>query len=215
MPDQTIRTIALRSIGCRTNQQELDTLAAQLRQAGFCVVSEISAADAVVVNTCCVTAVAEAKSRRAVARIAREVPRARVLVTGCSAQRAPLSFGSRDNVDWVVSNGFKNRIPDMLRREPGVYHAPPSAEPLAAGPVAGGRSSAGFRTRSALKVQEGCDHACSYCIVPSVRGPSRSVPMDTVRTAFEGMVRAGAREIVLTGTHIGQYADEASVWQDS
>lgn len=201
--NQSRPVVYLHSTGCRTNQQEIASLSAEFIHAGYDIAVEPSVADIVVINTCCVTSVAEAKARRLVGQLARQAPRARICVTGCLAQHAPDALALGAQVDWVVANGHKADIPAIVQGKPSVHTGAPDSVPKA------GTSSGGYRTRPAVKVQEGCDFRCSYCIVPLVRGNSRSVPLDEVRDACMGMWRGGAHEIVLTGTHIGQYRDGA------
>lgn len=203
-------TVALHSIGCRTNQQELASLQRALQARGYHVTTERDAADIVVVNTCCVTNTAQGKSRRAVRAVARDAPNARILVCGCLAQLTPDAWDSVPQVTWVVGNARKDDIPGILEQPGGVYHGPPEARPHA-GTTASARQDAGthhYRTRFALKIQEGCNCRCSYCIVPVVRGPARSVPASEVFATARSAVAGGARELVLTGTHIGQYHHE-------
>lgn len=199
-------TVALHSLGCRTNQQEMLALAAQLELHGYTVVGCPEDAERIVVNTCCVTAVAESKTRRALRRLARRAPRARILVTGCMAQHAPHSLATIEQVDWVVCNSRKDDIPGILAGPPTVISAPPTGAPSPGIYPRDRRPREGGRTRFFVKIQEGCSHRCAYCIVPTVRGPSRSVPTEMVERSCEAAIRAGVKEIVLTGTHIGQYA---------
>ncbi|MBD3243229.1 MAG: tRNA (N(6)-L-threonylcarbamoyladenosine(37)-C(2))-methylthiotransferase MtaB [Chitinivibrionales bacterium] len=207
---RTPKNVALHSIGCRTNQQEILALEAALRRHGYHVVARPDDADCVIVNTCCVTSVAESKTRRAIKSLARKAPRARLLVTGCLAQHAPQSLAALERVDWVVANGRKDDIPAILAGPPALVCAPLTQEPSPGACPADAHYRATARTRFFVKIQEGCSHRCAYCIVPSVRGPSRSVPSDAIMRSCEDAVQAGIREIVLTGTHIGQYTDGGS-----
>ena len=196
--------IALASIGCRTNQEEIESLRAALAGAGFTIVDNHKRADAVVVNTCSVTAHTEAKVRRLLAWISRQAPAAKILVTGCTAQqRAGGLLAGR--VTWVVGNALKKEIPALLRGPGGVFidkigtaELPVSAESCPPG--------GSGRTRFLIKIQEGCGNSCAYCIVPSLRGPARSAPQEDIVAACSRALDAGYKEIVLTGTHIGRYA---------
>ena len=195
--------IALATIGCRTNQEETESLRAALGGAGFTIVDNYKTASVVVVNTCSVTAHTEAKVRRLIASIARQAPGAKILITGCTAQQRgrALLAGS---VSWVVGNALKKDIPALLRGPGGVFidKMGKAALPVSAGSCPPGESG---RTRFLLKIQEGCGNACAYCIVPSLRGPSRSAAEEDLAAACRRALGAGYKEIVLTGTHIGRY----------
>ncbi|MBD3393490.1 MAG: MiaB/RimO family radical SAM methylthiotransferase [Chitinivibrionales bacterium] len=204
--------IALRSIGCRTNQEEMSSLGRSLAQNGHRVVEHERDAEIVVVNTCAVTSHTEAKTRHMLRSIRRRAPRARILVTGCLAQQKPDHLRAFQGVAWVVGNAHKQAIASILNaHEDGTFHGPLSREvPLGIAEPEIAGCGAPMRTRFAVKIQEGCDNACSYCIVPRLRGPSRSASSGDIRSACERAAHAGYREIILTGTHIGQYRDDAS-----
>ena len=210
VPGPQGRAVALRSVGCRTNQQELVALAADLAAAGCRLVRDCRHADTIIVNTCCVTAAAEGKSRRLVAQVARAAPGARVLVTGCCAQADPSALAGMRSVQWVIANSHKQRIAALLDSPPGVYHGAPLEHPRPGALLSADMGRALGRTRLPVKIQEGCSNRCAYCIVPRVRGPSRSVSADSVVELCRRAAGAGTREIVLTGTHIGQFHDGAS-----
>ena len=201
------KKIYLHSIGCRTNQEEVALLRAALTRTGFTVVEEIDAADIIVLNTCSVTAHTESKITRLIGSLSRQAPGAKILVTGCMAERRRAEFLKSPNVSWVVGNGSKETIPAIIRDTPGGLFlsdlattplpVPPAPEP----PGVGGRS------RYFLKIQEGCDRRCAYCIVPFLRGPSRSAAAADIERSLRAALDAGYKEIVLTGTHIGHYRD--------
>ena len=201
--------VLIKSFGCRTNQEEMAALGALLAQSGHAVVDSVARADVVVVNTCLVTAIAEAKTRRYISALSRACPGVKICVTGCLAQYSPHDIMQRMPVTWVVGNAFKHEIPAILRdKAGGVFHSEldplrPAAVSLVNTPAGPGASG---RTRFFLKIQEGCNFRCAYCVVPLVRGPSESVPFDRIVTVFTKAVQAGYKEIVLTGTHIGQYS---------
>ncbi|MBN2035920.1 MAG: radical SAM protein, partial [Chitinispirillaceae bacterium] len=201
-----VPSVALLSIGCRTNQEEMAMLEHRLAAAGCTVASAPEGADIVVVNTCSVTAHAESKTLRLLHRLASLPSGPRIAVTGCLVQQKPHELGAMRNVAWVVGNARKQEIPALLfTRKPGVFIAPLSRRPLKehAGVPA---PAPGKRTRFAIKIQEGCDRACAYCIVPRLRGPSRSASPASVIETCRRAIDLGYKEIVLTGTHIGQYA---------
>lgn len=201
--------IALRSIGCRTNQEEMTALGYELRRAGFLVSDSVADVDIVIVNSCCVTGCTESKTRRLLRSISRAAPNARIMVTGCLAQHQPQELLSQQEVHWVVGNTRKTDICGILdRAQGGVFHTEMQPDLPVPEPPAPGEPLLSARTRYPVKIQEGCDFRCAYCIVPLVRGPSRSVALDTVLSAVRKAVESGFKEVVLTGTHIGQYRAE-------
>ncbi len=178
------------NLGCKVNRVEADTMHAALLRRGCEPVAE-EAADLIIVNTCTVTGEADKKARKAVHHALAVNPVADVVVTGCAAAINPqvfLSMGARVRVL------AKREVEDAL----GV-HDDADALPL--------RSGAGFNTRVGLKVQDGCDHACTYCIVHVARGKARSVPADAVIAEARRYFEAGVKEVVLTGIDIGAYRD--------
>ncbi len=186
----------VRNFGCRATQADGAQLRSSLVEAGCQVVRDYAEADLVVLNTCTVTASADGDVRRAVRRVHRENPAARILVTGCYAERAPEEAASLPGVEWVVGNTAQSRIPEILglpaRGTPGVW------------------ASIEERTRPNLKIQDGCNFHCTYCIIPAVRGRSRSTPPDQV----VGQVRSLAesyREIVLSGVNLGRWGREPAI----
>ncbi len=189
--------------------------------AGFVVVPAGEACDWAIVNTCTVTHRADQGARQLIRRVGRTVPGAQIVVTGCYAQRAPDDVRGLPGVAAVLGTGERSRILDVLR--PGRVGAPlgqvsvPIAEDRGDGPevyVGPGRARQSFyagapvsfgRTRALLKVQDGCDSFCTYCIVPLVRGRSRSLPLDAALAQARRLLEAGFFEIVLTGADLGRY----------
>lgn len=207
---QTGKKIAIRSIGCRTNQQEMDSLRFRLLQDNdYCIVDDIKDADIIVINTCTVTSFTETKTRRMLKGISDQNPNARIMLTGCLAQQKPLELKEIDSVAWVVGNNEKSKIPDIIKMENGIFHNPFDLENTGFEPLPSvipyAKQQAGFRTRFPVKIQEGCNFCCSYCIVPYVRGPSRSAEINSVVDTCKTVIDSGYKEIVLTGTHIGQF----------
>jgi threonylcarbamoyladenosine tRNA methylthiotransferase MtaB len=205
--------VLLTSLGCRTNQEEMMSLSARLVQSGHCVVDAIEKADIVIVNTCFVTAYAESKARRMIAAISRLRPGIKICVTGCLAQHSPLDIKKKLPVTWVVGNNFKHDIPDILSdASGGVFHDDIGKKKHGALPVSEQclPPNESTRTRFFLKIQEGCDFACAYCVVPLVRGPSRSAAIADLENSCKSAIAQGYREIVITGTHIGQYRDASA-----
>ncbi len=186
------------TLGCRLNSYETDAiveqLTAELNGERTGVQEE---ADIIVVNTCAVTGRSQARSRKAVRTFLGRNPRARIIVTGCVAEVFPGDFADLDEERvTVVPNAGKGLIPGMLAGNPageaqGLF---PSSAPLD-----------GPRTRAFLKIQDGCDNRCAYCIVPIARGPSRSQPRELVIRQARELAKAGYREISLTGVDIADY----------
>jgi len=191
--------IFLSSLGCKLNQSEMETLGAQLAQGGHQIVTSPPEAEVCVLNTCAVTHVAAQKSRQALRRLHRENPEARLLATGCYAELAPADLCHLPGVERVIGNQDKAQIGELLTAS----DPPPSAEgqDLARG-VLPPRPS---RTRALVAIQNGCDNACTYCIIHVARGPQVSRPADQILAEIQALVRGGYREIVLTGVHIGAY----------
>jgi threonylcarbamoyladenosine tRNA methylthiotransferase MtaB len=168
-------------------------------------------AELVVLNTCTVTSTADDEVKQTIRRVHRENPSARILVTGCYAQRAPQDLSGMAGVSWVVGNSHKTRIPDIVTNSGGVpFHGEVhvgdifAQQEFLAAPV---DDASGDRTRPNLKIQDGCNNRCSFCIIPFVRGRSRSAPADQVIE----QVRALAyryREVVLSGINLGRWGRE-------
>ncbi len=196
MSDQPLR-IALDTLGCKLNQAETETLARQFADAGYRVVAPSAAADVYILNTCTVTQVADRKSRHLLRLARRRNPAALLIATGCYAARDAQALQSL-GLQMFASNGDKSGLVKQVRDIV-------SGHGDGAGCGLGGR-----RTRSFVKVQEGCSHFCSYCIVPLVRGPERSVPADQVLRSIRQRASEGCQEVVLTGTRAGAYAWEGA-----
>ena len=192
------RTVAIHTHGCKLNQADSQSLARQFREAGYVVVNSSSAADIVVLNTCTVTATADSKARQYLRSARRRNPNAVVVATGCYAQRAPTELEGMDAVTLVVGNEAKARL---------VETAHSALEELAPVPdpslqVATRRVE---RTRAMVKIQEGCDQVCAYCIVPRVRGRERSISPELIVDEINRRIGEGYREVALTGTQLGTY----------
>ena len=202
-----VRTVAFMTLGCKVNQYETETMEGLFRQAGYRVVPFTESADVYIVNTCSVTMLGEKKSRQLVRRAQRQNEAALIAVTGCYAQLAPDVVGTLPGVRLIVGTQDRGRIvelveeaavrPDVLRDVGDIMAADTFEDiPLFAAPE---------RTRAFLKIQEGCQNFCTFCIIPYTRGPLRSRALFSVRREAEKLVAAGFREIVLTGIHLGAY----------
>ncbi len=201
-------TVAFATLGCRLNQVDTQSLQGALEARGFRAPRIDEAADVVVVNTCTVTARAEASDRQTIRRLARAHPGARLVVTGCWAQTDPESVAALRGVDLVVGNGDKHRLPDLVD----TLLAGGATARVQVGDVTGLRTipvmplaRSAARSRAFLKIQEGCGHRCAFCIVPRARGASRSQSPEVVLDQVRGLVEAGHLEVTLTGVDLGSY----------
>ena len=201
--------IYLCSIGCRVNQSEVETLARRFEAAGHSVVGNPAQADVCVVNTCAVTAEAERRSRRRARVLARANPEARIAIIGCGATLAPQRCAALPSVAWVVPNVEKERTVEIVTVPSSSPPPPPSLSPNVGRGGEGcggvGERTSSLRTRAFVKVQDGCDNRCTYCIVRLLRGPARSRPLADVVAEVQVLVEAGCQEAVLTGVNLGSY----------
>ena len=192
--------VALYTLGCKLNQAETESLAERLVQAGFQVVSPDDQVDIYIANTCTVTHVADRKSRHALRMARRANPRALILATGCYAQRSPADLTRL--ADLVIDNEEKQHLPALVRSlyaESTVHDRVTAQEPEVANTTA--------RTRSLVKIQDGCHSPCAYCIVPAVRPLEQSLPASAIIEQVGRKVSLGYKEVVLTGTKVGSYRD--------
>ncbi len=196
----------MKNFGCRASQADGAAIEAGLAAKGLAAASELGEADLVVLNTCTVTSTADDEVRQTVRRIHREHPDARILVTGCYAQRAPQEIAALSGVSMVIGNSHKARIPDLVAGSL-LYHGQIQVEDIFAqrdflsAPV---EDASGDRTRPNLKIQDGCNNRCSFCIIPFVRGRSRSAPPEQVVAQVRSLARK-YREIVLSGINLGRW----------
>ena len=234
-----MQTFYIEQFGCRATQADGAAIERQLLERGLTSADESENADVVVVNTCTVTAAADSQARDAIRKLHSKNPRASVIVTGCYAQRAPEELAALPGVSWVVGNSHKPEIPrlvDLLSQSQGfpLYKRDgfvPAASldsnamsllrgpakiltgdilkqtSLLAAPILGGE---GNHTRPVLKIQDGCNSRCSYCVIPFVRGKSRSLPVGDVLEEIRQLSAVGYREIVLSGINLGTYGRDLS-----
>ena len=197
----------VKNFGCRASQADGAAIEAGLLSKGL-TATDLPEADLVVLNTCTVTATADDEVRQVVRRIHREKPDARILITGCYAQRAPQELAALDGVSMVVGNSHKTRIPEFVTDNH--YHGQIEIGDIFAqtdflsAPV---EDAAGERTRPNLKIQDGCNNRCSFCIIPSVRGRSRSASIEQVVKQVSTLA-AKYREVVLSGINLGRWGRE-------
>jgi threonylcarbamoyladenosine tRNA methylthiotransferase MtaB len=212
MPNSNLARFFVQNFGCRATQADGAALESLLAGRGFEPAAERAEADLVVLNTCTVTAAADQDARHAIRRAHRENPSARILVTGCYAQRAPQELAAMPGVSWVVGNSHKTEIANLVSisnaSEP--YHGNIHVGDIFAqhsflsAPV---EDAAGDRTRPNLKIQDGCNNRCSFCIIPFVRGRSRSAPAEQVVEQVRNLARR-YREVVLSGINLGRWGRE-------
>ncbi len=199
----------VQNFGCRATQADGAALEAQLGAKGLSAAASRDAADVVVLNTCTVTAEADKDARSAIRRTHRENPNARILVTGCYAQRAPTELAEMPGVAWVVGNSHKTSIADVVAGEL-EYHSILTGDifetrDILTAPI---MESTGDRTRPNLKIQDGCHNRCSFCVIPFVRGKSRYVGADQVVEQVR-QLSSGYKEVVLSGINLGRWGRES------
>ncbi|MGD8448231.1 MAG: tRNA (N(6)-L-threonylcarbamoyladenosine(37)-C(2))-methylthiotransferase MtaB [Desulfobacterales bacterium] len=203
---------SITTLGCKVNQSESDAMAHQLKNSGCYPVHHKEKADLCIINTCTVTQKASMQSRQAVRKAIRSNPGARIIVTGCYAQTEPDEIDKIDGIHHIIGHMDKFKIPDMVlskEKEPYPHlirqnilsehhfeHTPAAVS--------------GNRTRPFLKIQDGCDSFCTYCIVPYARGRSRSMLIENVLKNIKQLKQAGYHEAVLTGVHLGAYGLDLS-----
>jgi len=219
-------TFYVENFGCRATQADGAAIERQFRERGLTRSERASQAKIVVLNTCTVTASADRDARAAIRRVQRENPTCQIVVTGCYAQRAPAEIASLPGVSKVIGNSHKHRLADIalsgnsdakadgfvpvaaLRQtqpamEDRLYVSDIFAHTeLLAAPVV---DAVNERTRPNLKVQDGCDNRCSFCVIPSVRGQSRSLPLKRVLSEIDTLVASGYCEVVISGINLGRW----------
>ena len=200
--------IAYHTLGCKLNFAETSTYRRGLEAAGCTSVPWSAEADVYVLNTCAVTTVAEKKSRGLIRSVHRRSPAARIIVTGCYAALRPDEIRSIDGIALVLTDKEKTALVERtlaLLAETGVSEVPKSPAVRTGPKEMLPAYSAGDRTRSFLKVQDGCDNFCAYCTVPYARGRSRNLPLCEIVRQAEAIAARGVREIVLTGVNTGDF----------
>jgi threonylcarbamoyladenosine tRNA methylthiotransferase MtaB len=203
-----LRNFYVQNFGCRATQADGAAIEALLSEKGLVSIQQRDQADLVVLNTCTVTAAADDDVRQTVRRVHRENAAARILVTGCYAQRAPEELAAMPGVEWVVGNSHKTQIAELVTSLD--YHGQVHVGDIFAqhdflsAPV---NDAAGDRTRPNLKIQDGCNNRCSFCIIPYVRGHSRSAPLAQVLEQVRHL-SLRYREVVLSGINLGRWGRE-------
>lgn len=187
--------VAIHTLGCKVNQYESEKLASEFRSNGFDVVDFRDVADIYVINSCTVTGSADSKSRQAARGAAQRNPNAKVVLTGCYAERTSEEI---DGIALIVGNRDKARLVQIVRKEFGLTQS---------GDVVIGTTLVASRTRALLKIQDGCDQFCSYCAVPFARSEMWSKEFSSVMNEAALLRDSGYKEIVLTGIRVGRYSD--------
>ncbi|MFH1874893.1 MAG: tRNA (N(6)-L-threonylcarbamoyladenosine(37)-C(2))-methylthiotransferase MtaB [Pseudomonadota bacterium] len=207
-----MKKIAFTTFGCKTNHYDSDLMAQACLRAGLKVVSAKEQADIYVINTCTVTAAADAQARNIVRRFVKQNPQAKIIVCGCSSELWPQEYQNIQGVDQVLGvrsveeliklldSRFRGN--DKIGGNPGDSHFRGNDKPRR------DDSAVQHRARAFLKIQDGCDNSCAYCIIPQARGKSRSVLSQYLETELQQLLAEGFQEIILTGIHIGRYGQD-------
>jgi threonylcarbamoyladenosine tRNA methylthiotransferase MtaB len=198
-----MKKVSFKTLGCRLNQYETDALVTRFHQAGYQVVDYASPADITVINTCTVTNQSDQKSRNTISNAARKNPDGLLVVTGCMANNYKEQLEANEKITYVVDNERKSHIVSLVDAHfKGEVVHPESYS----GDVFGFETvDQSLHTRTSIKVQDGCDNFCTYCIVPSVRGRAVSRPLGDILENIRRVVDNGFKEIVITGVNIGRY----------
>ena len=202
---QTRRTIAFHTLGCKLNFSETSTLSRQMEAEGFQKKDFTDEADVYVINTCSVTDNADKECRQLVRRIQRKTPQSLVVITGCYAQLKPKEIAEIPGVDLVLGAAEKFNLPAHIRELAKGNSAKISSCDIEEVSGFNASYSLNDRTRTFLKVQDGCDYTCSFCTIPMARGKSRSDSIGNVVRNAESLAASGVKEIVLTGVNLGDF----------
>jgi len=203
---------SITTLGCKVNQAESEAITQELRTSEWSATNSCDKAEVCIVNTCTVTQKASMQSRQAIRKAIRANPKARIVVTGCYAQTAPQEIEGIEGVDYVVGQDQKLTISRLIR---GPVSAGFDSQKTGSGEDSENRqfqmmpaAISATRTRPFLKIQDGCDAYCTYCIVPYARGRSRSLPPEDVLQGIQQLADADFHEVVLTGIHLGAYGQD-------
>ncbi len=198
--------IAIFTLGCRVNHYESLAIEDSAKSLGFDIVKWGEKADFAIVNSCALTSLAEAKTRQSVRIFARENPNSSIAITGCYAQTSPDNLKELPNVKWIIGNSLKARCAEIILNNPPCDLPKIFADRTitASKEILNGASA--LSDRMNLKIQDGCDNACAYCIIPRARGIPRSRDFDEIVADAENLVARGVREIVITGINISKFS---------
>ncbi len=212
-----MNTVFIHSLGCRVNQYEAVVLKDLFGSLGYEVLNSPENASLIVVNTCALTSLARAKTRNNVRHFLSKSPNANVALTGCYAQTDANALCGIENVKWVVGNDYKFDLPNIIANNPPENAAKVFMSPFPV-PQANTETENAATTilsdRSNIKIQDGCDNACSYCIIPRARGRARSRPLKDIKAEAISLAKRGVRELIITGINISQYKDANNTLPD-
>lgn len=212
------RRFAIYTLGCKVNQYESETIASALMEKGWIQNNTAESTDLFIINTCTVTGKAAMQARQSIRKAIRMYPDACIVVTGCYAQTEPLEIQNIEGVHYIISQSDKHRLPDIIHHT-ALDHFYSSGDKalIVWSDIEKTRyfhadkvPMTNHRTRPFLKIQDGCNAFCTYCIVPYARGRSRSMPVDKVLENIRNINQAGFFEVVLTGTHLGCFGQDLS-----
>jgi len=206
------KKIAFKTLGCRLNQYETDSVASNFTNAGYEVVDFNNEADAYVINTCTVTNMSDHKSRQTISQAYRKNKDAVLVVTGCMANNHKDKLDQNEHITYTIENDRKGSIFNLLDGHfKGEIIAP---EELKQDRFNFKSAEKSFRTRSLIKIQDGCDNFCTFCIVPHVRGRAISRSWEEIKSNIEEVLKFGYKEIVLTGVNIGRYEHKGLTFEN-
>lgn len=199
--------VAFYTLGCKVNQYDTQVMRDRLEQAGFETVSFEEVADVYIINTCTVTQISDKKSRQMVSRAKRKAPKSILVVCGCFSQVAPKAAAALDGVNIVLGTSNRKDILSYIKE----FQA--NSKQIIDVDNCGALDTEeiqnfGEKNRAVLKIEDGCENFCSYCLIPFARGRIRSKPLSVIRKETEALAKAGYREIVLTGIHLASYGKE-------
>lgn len=206
------KKVAFKTLGCRLNQYETDALASQFQKNGYESVSFDKEADVYVINSCTVTHQSDHKSRNFISQANRRNPDSVLVVTGCMANNSKEELEGKPEINYVVENDQKSSVFSLVDAHYKGEIIHPSK--LNTDLFSYGSTVKGFHTRSMIKIQDGCDNFCTFCIIPSVRGRAASRPVEDILNNIKSVVENGAKEVVLTGVNIGRYDYEGKNFDD-
>jgi len=207
-----MKTIAFKTLGCRLNQYETDALASTFQNNDYKLVDFESEADIYVINSCTVTHQSDHKSRNFINQANRRNKDSVLVVTGCMANNAKEELENRDEINYVLENDNKSALFSLVEAHFKGELKHPSQ--LDKDLFAYGATEKGFHTRSMIKIQDGCDNFCTFCIIPSVRGRAKSRSYQAILDNVKAVVDQGAKEVVITGVNIGRYEFENYKFDD-
>lgn len=207
-----MKTIAFKTLGCRLNQYETDALASTFQNNNYRLVDFDTEADIYVINSCTVTHQSDHKSRNFISQANRRNTDSVLVVTGCMANNAKEELENRDEINYVLENDNKSALFSLVEAHFKGELKHPSQ--LDKDLFAYGATEKGFHTRSMIKIQDGCDNFCTFCIIPSVRGRAKSRPFQAILDNIKSVIDQGAKEVVITGVNIGRYEFENYKFDD-